>query len=115
MVKSILKSIVISYIVSFILLLVFALIMFYTNVSDKTVGTYVIIIYFISSLIGGISVGKSVDKRKFFWGIVVGALYFVIIFILSIVSNQNVSALNSSVLIGILISMFGGMIGGMLG
>lgn len=115
MMKNVCKSICISYIVSFILLLAFALVMFYMNVSDKTVGIFVICTYFFSTLFGGVSIAKSVKRRKFLWGIIIGGIYFAIIFLLSMIGNDNVSSAFSSIVIGTTISVLGGMIGGMLG
>ena len=93
MLKKISKSLIISYIVTFILLLIFAMIMYYGNVSEKVVGIFVIITYFISSLLGGLSIGKSVENRRFLWGMILGLLYFGIIMMITLVGEQVMNKL----------------------
>ena len=114
MIKRISKSLLISYIMSFILLLIFALIMYYGNISDKIVGIFVLSTYFISTLIGGISMGKSVENKRFIWGLLEGMIYFLLIFFISIIGNRTETSFNTSVFVGLVISSVGGMIGGMI-
>lgn len=114
MVKKVTKSLIIAYIVTFILLLVFAMIMFYGNIPDKVVSFLVIVTYFISSLLGGLNMGKSVENRRFIWGMFLGILYFCIIIIISLIGNNNSQEVDSSKIIGMIISCIGGMLGGMI-
>lgn len=114
MLKKLFQSICITYIVSFIILIICGLIMFYGHVEDKGVSVMIIITYFVSNLMGGICIGKSVDSRRFLWGLIVGILYFAILCCLSIVGKGIENAFSSSMVIGLFTCMFGGMIGGML-
>ena len=114
MIKKISKSLIISYIVTFILLLIFAMIMYYGNVSEKVVGIFVIITYFISSLLGGLSIGKGVEKRRFLWGMILGLLYFGIIMMITLVGRASNEQMDSSKITGFITSCIGGMLGGMI-
>ena len=114
MLKKISKSLIISYIVTFILLLIFAMIMYYGNVSEKVVGIFVIITYFISSLLGGLSIGKGVEKRRFLWGMILGVLYFGIIMMITLVGRASNEQMDSSKITGFITSCIGGMLGGMI-
>ena len=114
MLKKISKSLIISYIVTFILLLIFAMIMYYGNVSEKVVGIFVIITYFISSLLGGLSIGKSVENRRFLWGMILGLLYFGIIMMITLVGRAGNEQIDSSKITGFITSCIGGMLGGMI-
>lgn len=114
MIKKISKSLIISYIVTFILLLIFAMIMYYGNVSEKVVGIFVIITYFISSLLGGLSIGKSVENRRFLWGMILGLLYFGIIMMITLVGRAGNEQIDSSKITGFITSCIGGMLGGMI-
>lgn len=114
MIKKISKSLIISYIVTFILLLIFSMIMYYGNVSEKVVGIFVIITYFISSLLGGLSIGKSVENRRFLWGIILGLLYFGIIMMITLVGRVGNEQIDSSKITGFITSCIGGMLGGMI-
>ena len=114
MIKKISKSLIISYIVTFILLLIFAMIMYYGNVSEKVVGIFVIITYFISSLLGGLSIGKGVEKRRFLWGMILGVLYFGIIMMITLVGRASNEQMDSSKITGFITSCIGGMLGGMI-
>lgn len=113
MIKKISKSLIISYIVTFILLLIFSMIMYYGNVSEKVVGIFVIITYFISSLLGGLSIGKSVENRRFLWGMILGLLYFGIIMMITLVGRVGDEQIDSSKITGFITSCIGGMLGGM--
>lgn len=113
MIKKISKSLIISYIVTFILLLIFSMIMYYGNVSEKVVGLFVIITYFISSLLGGLSIGKSVENRRFLWGMILGLLYFGIIMMITLVGRVGNEQIDSSKITGFITSCIGGMLGGM--
>ena len=113
MIKKIKKSLIISYIVTFILLLIFSMIMYYGNVSEKVVGIFVIITYFISSLLGGLSIGKSVENRRFLWGMILGLLYFGIIMMITLVGRVGNEQIDSSKITGFITSCIGGMLGGM--
>ena len=112
--KYILGAVIRSFIVSVCLLLIFAMIMYLGNVEDKITGVMVIITYFISNLIGGIYIGKKAIKNKYVWGILEGIIYFMCIFIFSLISSKNGVDVNFSMIIAIIISIFGGMIGGMI-
>ena len=114
MLKKISKSLIISYIVTFILLLIFAMIMYYGNVSETVVGIFVIITYFISSLLGGLSIGKGVEKRRFLWGMILGLLYFGIIMMITLVGRADNEQIDSSKITGFITSCIGGMLGGMI-
>lgn len=114
MIKKISKSLIISYIVTFILLLIFSMIMYYGNVSEKVVGIFVIITYFISSLLGGLSIGKSVENRRFLWGMILGLLYFGIIMMITLVGRVGDEQIDSSKITGFITSCIGGMLGGMI-
>ncbi len=114
MIKKISKSLIISYIVTFILLLIFSMIMYYGNVSEKVVGIFVIITYFISSLLGGLSIGKSVENRRFLWGMILGLLYFGIIMMITLVGRVGNEQIDSSKITGFITSCIGGMLGGMI-
>ncbi|MBE5934202.1 MAG: TIGR04086 family membrane protein [Lachnospiraceae bacterium] len=113
MIKNILGASIRSFVVSFILLLIFALIMFFGDVEDKTVGVMVVITYFVSNLIGGIYIGKKVEKYKYLWGIIAGIIYFLCIAVVSCIGNNGIN-INESMAIGMFISIIGGMIGGMI-
>ena len=99
MVKNIFMAIVRSFIVSFMLLLIFAMIMYASDVSNNVVGVMVVITYFVSTLIGGFYVGSRVNEKKFMWGIILGIVYFVLLMIVSVISNKGDVALDISVLI----------------
>ena len=114
MVKNIFMAIVRSFIVSFMLLLIFAMIMYASDVSNNVVGVMVVITYFVSTLIGGFYVGSRVNEKKFMWGIILGIVYFVLLMIVSVISNKGDVALDISILIALVVSSIGGMVGGMV-
>ena len=114
MVKNIFIALIKAFLTSIILLLIFAMVMYFGGLEEKAIGIMVVITYLVSNLIGGLSIGISVMKRKYLWGIITGILYFVFIYMISLIGSKNGMNINTSVIIALFISVTGGMIGGMI-
>lgn len=108
------KSLFISYVLTGIILLLLALIMYKAHPAEIVINAGVVFAYIFSAFVGGFTVGKKTQEKRFLWGIVLGVLYFAIIFAVSILMNKDViSQLGSTITVFIMCS-FGGMLGGML-
>lgn len=107
-------AILLSYLVTGILLLLLALIMYKASPSSGIIKTGIIFSYIISPFIGGILIGKKEKTRRFLWGILLGVLYFVIIFIVAAILNQNMFGTGSKAFTVMAMCILGGMLGGMI-
>lgn len=108
------RSLLFSYIITAIILLLLALFMYKLDVSNSVISAGVIIAYIFSNFLGGLMIGKNVEQKKFFWGIINGLLYFVVIVLISIVLGKTIfTQLGSAITVFIMCSL-GGMLGGMV-
>lgn len=108
------RNLLISYIVTGILLLLLAFLMLKLDVSNTILSGGIVLTYILSTFIGGFLLGKSAEQKRFLWGLVMGALYFVVLVLISILSNSIVDLEGSRLLSVMMICLFSGMLGGMV-
>lgn len=108
------KSLFVSYIVTAVILLILALIVYKAEPSNMVISVGVVFTYLLSSFIGGMLTGKKIQEKRFLWGIVSGALYFAIIFAVSLLMNKDIVSQIGNTIIVFVTCGFGGMLGGML-
>ena len=110
----ILLGLLMAYVITLIGILLLAFGLYKWNFSVNTVEIGILVLYLVSCLIGGMIAGKKAGSRKFFWGLMLGMSYFLVLVILSLIGEQGiVSGFKEIVLPGI-ICLFSGMLGGML-
>lgn len=109
-----LKCLLFSYILTGGLLLFLAFLLYKLHLSEKTVNVCIILIYVAASFFAGFITGKKKGAKKFFWGAVMGALYFVVLFAISAIVNRAFPQLSSDFTTSMLLCVGGGMLGGML-
>ena len=108
------KSLIFSYIVTILLLLLVTLLVYKAGFTEKMVSVAMIAVYVISTFLTGFLVGKKMQNRKFLWGLLMGAAYFLILLLVSLVVNKDVGGLGNSVVTTLVLCAGGGMLGGML-
>lgn len=112
---ALLKCLMASYLITGIMLVVVAALLYKFSIKENVVNISIIAIYCISSLLAGLFFSKGAASRRFLWGMVAGAAYFIIICAVSMVVDQNFMPLSNSCITTLLICLGSGMIGGMLG
>ena len=110
----VLKCLLFSYILTGGFLLLLAFLLYRLHLSEKVVNVCMILIYVATSFFDGFITGKRKRTRKFFWGAVMGALYFAVLFVISAVVNHGFPQLSSDFTTTVLLCVGGGMLGGML-
>ena len=110
----IISTLLIMYVITGLALLALALLLFKMQLSENVVTIGIMVIYIVSCLIGGLIAGKRIQVRKFLWGVVVGAVYFVILLIGSLLMNRGLSSDTVHVATTLVMCMAAGMIGGMI-
>ena len=109
---SILKSLIFSYILTGIILCILAFIMYQTEVSTKVANLGVTFTYV--AVFAGFIIGKQMGKRKFLWGLAVGLLYFAVLFLISLLLDQNQALMSGERITAMLLCAAGGTLGGAL-
>ena len=113
-VMKVLSTLLIMYIVTGALLFLLAFLLYKMELTENIVTIGIMVIYVVSGLLGGIIIGKRMKTRRFLWGIVVGAAYFLVLMIGSILMNRGLTSDGLHVMMTLLMCMGAGMIGGMV-
>ncbi|WP_310602423.1 TIGR04086 family membrane protein [Anaerosporobacter sp.] len=108
------KALIFAYIVTAIILLLLSFILYKAQIPSGVVSVGVILAYILSTFVGGFFIGKKVEARKFLWGIAVGAIYFLIVIIISIIMNKAAFGSAGSIVTVLGMCLLGGMLGGMI-
>lgn len=110
----ILKCLLISYLITTGLLLLLALMLYRFGLSEKVVSICIIAIYIIVTFLAGFLAGKREGNRKFLWGLLMGALYFIILILVSLIVNHGINAVSGNFFTVLLLCCGSGMLGGMV-
>lgn len=112
--KILLRSLLISYLLSGIFLLLLSFARYKLNLSEPLTNAAIYIVYTLSCFAGGFFAGKMAGSRRFFWGLLVGICYALLLIILSLLlQGKNIPMLQKiPQLFGCCIG--GGIIGGVL-
>lgn len=111
---TILKETLIQMIISVILVALAAFVVLRISPSETVIKIIILIIYAISSFVGGFILGKVMNKRKFLWGALAGGIYFSIILIAALLIKGSPNAGTIGIMSGIITSLAAGTIGGMI-
>lgn len=110
----ILSTLLVMYIVTGGALFLLAFLLYRLELTEHIVNIGIIVIYAVTGLIGGRIIGRKMKIRRFFWGILIGAAYFLVLLFGSLLINRGFSDDGLHISMTLLICMGGGMIGGML-
>lgn len=105
-------SLMCAYVVTGILLLILAAFLYQMDIGQEKVAIGIILIYIIGNFCGGYKAGKYMCERKYLWGLLVGLLYVVLLFLITLVVYRTMN--HNNVLSTIVLCMASGMIGGMI-
>lgn len=110
----IIKTLLVSYILTLLILVILSFFMLKLNLSASGVRIGITLSYILSAFVGGVIIGKNVGQKKFLWGIMIGVLYFAVIFIVSMVLNKGSFSGAASMITVFAMCTLGGMLGGMV-
>lgn len=108
------KSLLASYIVTGILLLVLTFFMYKFELNEKIVSAAIVGIYVVSTLIGGMIIGKLTKSKRYLWGMVLGILYFVLLLLITLGVYKTLNGDSVSIVTSLILCAGGGMTGGMI-
>lgn len=113
-VKAVLKSLLFAYGITGIALLILAFFLFRFDLGEAPMLAGIIAIYVLSSFLGGFMAGKILRKDKYFWGVVVGLGYFLLLILVSFLVQRKWDMTLQHALTTLLMCLGGGALGGML-
>ena len=108
------KSLLASYIVTGILLLVLTFFMYKFELNEKIVSAANVGIYVVSTLIGGMIIGKLTKSKRYLWGMVLGIIYFVLLLLITLGVYRTLNGDSVSIVTSLILCAGGGMTGGMI-
>ena len=97
-----------------IFLFVMSLVVYKMHGEETGIGICVYITYIIVNFAGGFIFGKVMDKRKYLFGLITGALYFLTLMIISAIITGGVELAEMKAGLTLLSCVLSGMFGGML-
>lgn len=110
----ILKGLIISFVVTLVSIFIFSIILTYSNISEKIIPIVIIILTFISILIGTIIGVRKISKNGMLNGAIIGGVYVVLLYFISSLLNTGF-ALNTYTILMIIAGIISGIIGGIIG
>lgn len=109
-----LKALLAGYVVTGILLMILALLLYKIDLDEQKVTVGIVATYVISTFVGGFIMGKLVEEQKFIWGLVLGVIYFLLLFAVSFAGNHQLQSNGTNLVTTLLLCAGGGMLGGMV-
>lgn len=111
--KPLLRSLLFSYIATAILLSALAFGLYKLRLRPAQVSAAVNIIYALTCFFGGLLAGKALRQRRFFWGLLTGLAYFLVLLLMSAALGKGITADMGQILTVLGICAAAGTIGGM--
>ena len=110
----IIKCMLGAYILTAGLLLLLAFMLYRFGLSEKVVSICIIAVYIIVTFLAGLLAGKREGRKKFFWGLMMGVLYFGILVAVSMVVNRGLEDVAGNLMTVFFLCAGSGMLGGMV-
>ena len=110
----ILKGLIISFIITLLSILIFSIILTYSDISEKIIPIVIIILTFISILIGTIIGVRKISKNGMLNGAIIGGMYVLLLYLISSLLNTGF-AFNTYTILMVIAGIVSGIIGGIIG
>jgi putative membrane protein (TIGR04086 family) len=112
--KILLRCLLLSYVLSGLMILGLAFVLYKLKLPEAQIDLAVLGVYVLVCLIGGMAAGKAAESRRFFWGLLIGILYFAVLFAASFVLGRGSLPDMSRAVTVLGCCAVGGMVGGMM-
>ncbi len=113
-IMKLLKALIFAYLVTALCLLILAVLLYKLELGEGQVAAGIVAVYILSCFLGGFFLGKHVENRKFIWGIILGAIYFLFLLGISLILEPGGLSGTRTLLTSMTMCLGGGMLGGML-
>ncbi|MCQ2539116.1 MAG: TIGR04086 family membrane protein [Acetatifactor sp.] len=104
-----------SYLLTGAALLVVSFLFYRMNWGEKGLTIAVTVIYALVTFVAGLLCGKSMESKKYLWGLCMGVLYYVVLVVLSLIFGEQNAGNMGRFLVVFLLCAGSGMLGGMCG
>lgn len=108
------KALIVSYLVTTIMLLLFALALWKLDFSQDVLKGASLVLYILSAGIGGFYIGKKQKEKKFLWGMLLGASYFLVMFLITVLTGGFFGSFGIHFFTTLFICVMSGTLGGMV-
>lgn len=112
------KTLFLMYVISGVLLVLMAFLLYKFDLSEAVIKIGTIVTYIVSGFLGGYFIGKHMQDKRYLWGLTVGGVYFVLLFVLSAAAKQGMGTEllfePVKILTTLVLCAVSGMAGGML-
>lgn len=82
-------TVAVMFAISGVLLLLLAFGLYQADLSEAVVKIGVVAIYIVSCFTGGFLIGRWMQDKKYLWGLLTGAIYFILLFVVSLLLKQG--------------------------
>jgi len=114
MIPSVLKGVGAGYVITCLVFVIYALILTYTDISDKYIPIVSIICTAVSCAFGGNIASSGMKKNGLMWGVITGLIYSLILITVNMLAGGSVNGIMSKVTVCVC-AMASGGIGGIIG
>ena len=108
------RSTLTAYLLTAIALVLLAFGLYRFHFTEAQVGLGVKGIYILVCLISGIIAGKMAKTRRFLWGFLDGAAYFLVLLTVSLLINRHLDSSGKDLAFSFVMCAGSGMLGGMI-
>lgn len=109
-----LKALAAAYVITGLLLLLLAFLVYRLEWDESKANIGIIAIYLLSGFAGGFMAGKCGKTRRFLWGLGIGAAYYIILTIVSLIMGQESGTPFVQMMTTMALCLGSGMLGGMV-
>ena len=113
-VKDFFVSLLGGYSVTFLGIVILAFLLLMFQISEDMVDVGIILIYILACLGTGFIIGKRIKMKKFFWGMLAGGLYFLVLLFMSMMLHNSLEGAGRDIITVFLICAGSGTVGGMI-
>jgi len=113
-IKQLIWGVLMGYAITCIVFLAYAMLITYTQMSERNLPTVVAITTVLSVLVAGFDAAKGAPSRGWMWGMIAGAIYVAVLAIIMVVILPGFFVDGRTVTV-IVLSVAGGGLGGILG
>jgi putative membrane protein (TIGR04086 family) len=107
-------GILVAYAITGIVFLGYAMLITYTNVSERSLPMVVAVTTVLSVMVAGFDAARGAESRGWLWGMLAGFVYILIMAIIMIVMLPDIAVDMRTVMVSVL-GIAGGGLGGMFG
>lgn len=109
-----LKLLAFSYVLTAVFLLILSMLLYKFRLSETIINVGIVIIYIAATFLTGFLAGKKIGTKKYLWGLCLGAGYFLILTLISLIINHGINDFSGNFLSTLFLCVGSGMLGGML-